>query len=564
MVNRHRSVLFSVLGAAALSSLVTHTTLVAETVPEGTTLKETQTLVRNNGTEPQSLDPHLMVGVPESNLARDLFEGLTITSPDGEIIPGVATDWKSNDGRIWTFHLREDAKWSNGDPVTAHDFVYSWQRVADPKTASPYSSFLDQAHLENATAVIHGEKPVESLGIKALDAHTLEIHLTESIPYFPKLTAHTTLMPVHAATINAHGEKWTQPDNIVGNGAYQLSFWRVNDKIVLTRNLHYWDNQNTIINEVTFLPIASEITDLNFYRSGMTDIAATVPIDLFHRVKKELGDELHINPKLCTYYYEMNHEAEVFNDPKVREALKITLNRDIIVNRVKNHGERKAYGLTPPYTSGMGEYAPAWFEASYQEQAERAKALLKEAGYSKSNPLRFEFLYNTSEGHKKIAIAVASIWKQSLDGMVEMTLTNQEWKTFLDRRYGGHYEMSSSGWCADYDEPSSFLNMLKSDSSINTARYKSEAFDRVMEEAVLAKTEDERSEMYKKAERVLDQESAILPIYYYVSARLIKPYVGGYSNQNTMDGFYTKDLYLKEPATTKRSRNSPDRHRRHR
>ncbi len=520
------------------------TQVFAADVPAGVQLADKQDLVRNNGSEPQSLDPHKVEGVPEANIIRDLMEGITLESPDGTVLPGSATSWENKDFKVWTFKIREDAKWSNGDPVTAQDFVYSWRRLADPNTASPYASYLQYAHIANIDDVIAGKKKPEELGIKALDDKTLEITLTEEVPYIPKLLAHNSMSPVHPASVEKFGEKWTQPGNYVSNGAYKLKNWVVNEKIELERNPNYWDNKKTVINNIRFLPISSEVTDVNRYRSGEIDMTYNnLPIELFQKLKKEIPDELRISPYMCTYYYEINNEKAPFNNPKVREALKLGLDRDIMVNKVKAQGDTPAYGFTPPFTDGMSAKEPEWFSGMTQAQRnEKARKLLEEAGYTKDNPLKFNLLYNTSDLHKKMAIAAASIWKKNIG--VDVQLENQEWKTFLDTRHQGTYDIARAGWCADYNEPSSFLNMMLSYSSSNTPHYKNTDFDKLMKQSLQVKTDEERAKIYQQAETVLDNDSAIVPVYYYVSTRLVKPYVGGYSGKDPLDHLHTKDLYL--------------------
>lgn len=516
----------------------------AAVVPDGVKLAEKQQLVRNNGSEPQSLDPHKIEGVPESALARDLFEGITIVGPDGEILPGSATSWENKDFTVWTFKIREDAKWSDGSPVTAQDFVYSWQRLADPNTASPYESYLQYAHIVNIDDIIAGKKKPSELGVKAIDDHTLEVTLSEAVPYLPKLIAHSSMSPVNQKVIEKYGEKWTQPANFVGNGAYNLKNWTVNERIELERSPTYWDNKKTVIDKVTYLPISSEVTDVNRYRAGEIDMTySNLPIELFQKLKKEIPDELRISPYLCTYYYEINNEKAPFNDPRVREALKLSMDRDIITYKVKNQGDIPAYGFTPPFTDGIKETKPEWFTGLSQEQRnEKARQLLEEAGYNKSNPLKFKLLYNTSDLHKKVAIAASSLWKKNLGANV--SLENQEWKTFLDTRHQGTYDVARAGWCADYNEPSSFLNMMLSNSSNNTVHYKNPEFDALMKESLRVKTDDERAAIYQKAEEILDKDSAIVPLYYYVNTRLVKPYVGGYSGKDPLDNLHTKDLYI--------------------
>ncbi|MGE9550033.1 oligopeptide ABC transporter substrate-binding protein OppA [Erwinia amylovora] len=517
---------------------------VAATVPAGVELAPKQELVKGNGDEVQSLDPHKIEGVPESNVSRDLLEGLVISDTQGHPTPGVAESWENKDGKVWTFHLRNTAKWSNGEPVTAQDFVYSWQRLADPKTASPYASYLQYGHLENIDDIIAGKKPADTLGVKAIDAHTLQVTLSESVPYFYKLLIHPSMSPVYKPAVDKFGEKWTQPENWVGNGAFKLQTHVINERIVLVRNPDYWDNANTKLDKVTFLLISSEVSDVNRYFSndGSDMTYNNMPIELFKKLQRDNPKELHVDPYLCTYYYEINNQKAPFTDPRVRAALKLGLDRDIMVNKVLAQGQLPAYSYTPPATDGAGLIKPEWFSWSQDKRNEEAKKLLAEAGYTADKPLTFELLYNTSDLHKKLAIAASSIWKKNLG--VNIKLNNQEWKTFLDTRHQGNFDVSRAAWCADYNEPTSFLNTMLSDSSNNTSHYKSAEFDKVMADAAKASNEKARSQLYAKAEQVLDKDSVIVPVYYYVNARLVKTYVGGYTGKDALDNVYDKNLYI--------------------
>ncbi|MGX7399830.1 oligopeptide ABC transporter substrate-binding protein OppA [Enterobacter sp. ESY66] len=533
----------NLVAAGILTALIAGNAAMAADVPAGVQLAEKQTLVRNNGAEVQSLDPHKIEGVPESNVNRDLFEGLLVTDVDGHPAPGVAEKWENKDFKVWTFHLRKDAKWSDGTPVTAEDFVYSWQRLANPNTASPYASYLQYGHIANIDDIIAGKKPVTDLGVKAIDANTFEVTLSEPVPYFYKLLVHPSVSPVPKSAVEKFGEKWTQPANIVTNGAYKLKDWVVNERMVLERNPQYWDNAKTVINQVTYLPISSEVTDVNRYRSGEIDMTYNnMPIELFQKLKKEIPKEVHVDPYLCTYYYEINNQKAPFTDVRVLTALKLALDRDIIVNKVKNQGDLPAYSYTPPYTDGMKLVEPEWFKWSQEKRNEEAKKLLAEAGYTADKPLTFNLLYNTSDLHKKLAIAVASIWKKNLG--VNVKLENQEWKTFLDTRHQGTFDVARAGWCADYNEPTSFLNTMLSDSSNNTAHYKSPAFDKIIADTLKVSDDAQRAELYAKSEEQLDKDSAIVPVYYYVNARLVKPWVGGYTGKDPLDNISVKNLYI--------------------
>ncbi|UYA60340.1 Oligopeptide ABC transporter, substrate-binding protein OppA [Pectobacterium sp. F1-1] len=527
---------------AALSSTMA-VSAIAATVPAGVQLAEKQELVRNNGAEVSSLDPHKIEGVPESNVSRDLLEGLVISDVNGKTVPGVAESWDNKDFKVWTFHLRKDAKWSDGTPVTAQDFVYSWQRLADPKTASPYASYLQYGHLLNIDDIIAGKKSPDTLGVKAIDDHTFEVTLSEAVPYFYKLPVYAAMSPVNKAAIEKFGDKWTQPQNWIGNGAYKLKDWVVNEKIVLERNPQYWDNAHTVINKVTYLPISSEVTDVNRYRSGEIDMTYNqLPIELFQKLKKEIPDEVKVNPYLCTYYYEINNQKPPFNDVRVRTALRLGLSQDILTNKVKNQGDIPAYGFVPPYIDGFNAQTPEWFTWSQEKRNEEAKKLLAEAGYTAQKPLTFNLLYNSSDLHKKMAIAASSIWKQNIG--VDVKLENQEWKTFLNSRQQGTHDLARGGWCADYNEPSTFLNSMLSESSNNKAHYKSKEFDALVAKSLQVKTEEERAAVYQQAEALLNKDAVIVPVYYYANTRLVKPYVGGLTGKDPQDNVYVKDLYI--------------------
>ncbi|MDW8846317.1 ABC transporter substrate-binding protein [Erwinia sp. MMLR14_017] len=516
--------------------------IVAATVPAGVELADQQAIVINNGSEVSSLDPQKIEGVPESNIILNLLEGLTTTDNRGHVVPGVAESWQSEQGKVWTFTLRKEAKWSNGEPVTAEDFVYSWQRLVDPKTASPYASYLQYAHIENIDAILSGKKKPDALGIKALDAHHLQIKLSEPVPYFIALTAHTSLKPVNRKAIEQWGEQWTQPEHYVGNGAYTLSEWVINEKILLKRNSGYWNNAKTVINSATFLPIASEASDVNRYRSGEIDMTnSALPPDLFPTLKKTLGAQVHISPLLCTFYYELNNKRAPFNDPRVRTAVKLTLDRNIITDKIMGQGQIPAGGFTPPFIDGAELTEPDWMKLTQQQRNDQAKKLLAEAGYSSEKPLTFRLLYNTSDVNKKQAIAAASMWNKNLGAKV--ALDNQEWKTMLDSRHQGNFDVARATWCSDYNEPSTFLNAMLSNSSNNTAFYKSEKFDALMAKS-LTVSDRERAAIYQQAERQLDNDSAIVPVYYRVSARLVKPWVGGFTGKDPQDLTDLKYFYI--------------------
>lgn len=532
----------SIALAATLSGSV-----LAATVPAGTELAPKQELVYNISTNPATLDPQKMEGDVEGQYARQLFEGLVTSDESGHILPGVAKSWDhSADFKTWTFHLRDDAKWSNGDPVTAQDFVYAWQRLADPKTAAPYSTYLKYLTLQNAADIVQGKKAPTELGVKAVDDHTLQLNLDSSIPYVDKLVEHYVLFPVHKATVEKFGDQWTKAENIVGNGAFKLDKLIVNEKSELSPNPNYWDVANTVLTKITLLPIESATTDVNRYRAGEIDISGKeIPTEMFQRLKTDLPKELHVAPILCTYVYEINNKKAPFNDVRVRQALSLAMDRNIITDKVVAQGQVPAYHFTPPYINGGEKLTnPEWAEWTQAKRNEEAIKLLTEAGFSKQKPLDFTILYNTSENHKKIAIAAASIWKQNLAGLVNAKMENQEWKTYLDSRHQGNYDVARAGWCADYNEASTFVNYFLSDSGNNTAFYKNPEYDAAVKSALSAESDEQRAVDYAKAETFFSNDVPSVPVYHYVQPRLIKEYVKGYAAKHPASNYYLKDVYL--------------------
>lgn len=530
------------LGAGLAVASASFSSLAAN-VPAGTKLADKQEFVRGNGTEVASIDPHKTEGVPESHVIRDLLEGLVNQDANGKTVPGVAESWETTDNKTFIFHLRKDAKWSNGDPVTADDFVYSFKRAVDPATASPYSWYIEMTTMVNAADIIAGKKDKETLGVKALDANTLEVNLETSVPYFVKMMGHTTVKPVHRATVEKWGDQWTKPEHFVGNGAYVVDKWTVNERLVLKRNPYYWDNAHTVIDQVTYLPIENQVAEMNRFLSGEIQMTYELPLEHFKRLKKEYPESVNVKGNLCTYYYGFNNQKAPFDDVRVRKALSYAIDRDIVANAILGQGQKPAYFMTPEITADFNPEMPAYGKMTQKERIAEAKKLLAEAGFDKSHPLEFTLLYNTSENHKKIATAIQSMWKQALG--VNITLENQEWKTFLDTRREGNYDVTRAGWCGDYNEASSFLSLMQSNNSSNDQKYHSADYDAVMEKALNAKTDEEREALYVEAEKLLARDMPIAPIYQYVTSRLVSPQLGGYPVNNAEDKIYTKDLYIK-------------------
>ena len=519
----------------------------AAKVPEGTQLAEKQEIVINNGAEPQSFDPHKTEGVPESQISYQLLEGLVSKDADGNIIPAVAVSWESTpDYKTWTFKLRPEAKWSNGEPVTAHDFVFAWQRLADPTTAAPYSSYLNYMQIENAQDIIEGKKKPSELGVKATDDHTFVVSLSSPVPYLVGMTAHQSVLPVPKSVVEKLGDAWVKKENFVGNGAYKLTNHVINEKIEFERSPTYWNDKETVINKATFLSIPLATTDVQRYRAGETDITNYgLPTELFAKLKAELPNELFVVRSLSTYMYEINNKKAPFDNVKVRKALNLALDRSVITDKVLGQGQTPTYVFTPTYIGeGSAIKQPAYSEQSMADRNAEAIKLLEEAGFSKSNPLKFTILYNTNENHKKIAIAAASLWKSNTKGLVDVKLENQEWKTYIDTRRQGNYDVARAGWAADYDQATTFLNYFLSNSSNNTAFYQNKAYDEALAESYKATDAEGRMAAYAKAEEVLAADAGVVPVYNYVNTRLVKPYVKGYEGKDPQDHIYLRNLYL--------------------
>ncbi|MBZ7622726.1 ABC transporter substrate-binding protein [Klebsiella michiganensis] len=530
-----------VLVAVGLFSMVIPA--LAAQVPPGTALAEKQELVRNNGSEPSSLDPHKVESDVENNIISDLFEGLVSVSPAGEIEPRLAEKWENKDNTVWTFHLRPGVTWSDGTAITAQDIVWSWQRLVSPLTASPYASYPGNMHIVNGAEIAQGQKAPETLGVKAVDDATLEVTLTQPNAAFLAMLAHPSLVPLDKVLISRYGDKWTKPEHIVTSGPYKLSQWVVNERIVAERNPRYWDNAHTVINKVTYLPISSETADVNRYKAGEIDIVYTVPINQFAQLKKTMGDQLDVSPQLATYYYEFNTTRPPFNDPRVRRALNMALDKDIIAEKVLGQGQRPAWLISQPDIGGVKLHNPEYASWPREKRIAEAKKLLSEAGYNETHPLVFNLLYNTSESHQRIAIAASSMWKKNLG--VEAKLQNQEWKTMLDAMHTHNFDAVRYAWIADYDDAATFLNNFRTGDSENTSQYSNPAYDEALRNAAKASDTTARGKFYQQAEDLLGQDVPAIPVYHYVRTHLVKPWVGGFT-PDKLGYYYTKDMYIKK------------------
>jgi oligopeptide transport system substrate-binding protein len=532
------------LSRAALVAGLLSTTMItasyAATVPEGTKLAAEQTFRYRVLDAINSLDPQVVEDVDSANVVNNLFEGLFSEDAAGNPVPGVAESFSVNaDNSVYTFKLR-DAKWSNGEPVTAQDFVFGWRRAVDPALASPYAYFVGLAGIKNADDIVAGKLKPEDLGVKAIDDKTLEVTLSGSVPYFVKTLAHATLFPAPQKVVEQFGKDWTKVENIVGNGAYKLTENNPGERVVIERNPGYWDDAKTVINRVEFLTINDENQGLTRYLAGEVD-QTDVPAGQFPKLKGEYPEEAFSVPNLCTYYFSINvtdSAPDALKDAKVREALYLAVDRDVIVNNILQGGQQPAYTFTPPATAGFkAPDAPA-AAMTQAERDEKAKALLAEAGITAENPLSFEYIYNTSDAHKKIATVVAQMYKEKLG--VEMTIRDMEFATLLDTRHQKNYAVARNAWCGDYNEASTFLSLMDSKSSQNDSGYNNADVDKLLADS---KVSTDPNPLYTQIEEKILADVPIVPIYFYTKVFMQKPAVKGWPYNNVEQIWYAKDFY---------------------
>ncbi len=535
------------LRTSAIATLVASTMLVAPAFAAGThpttgeALADDQTFTYRVLDEHSSVDPQVVEDVTGAEVVRDLFEGLMNQDADGKLVPGVATGFTTNDDKtVYTFTLRDNAKWSNGDPVIASDFVYAWQRAVDPELSSPYAWYMEITSIENAGAVIAGDAAPSELGVKAIDDRTLEVTLSAPLPYFATMTTHSTMFPAPRSVIEAHGADWTKPENIVSNGAYVLTEHLPNERSVRERNPMYWNNDNTIIEKVVALVINDENVALTRFMAGELD-RTEVPAGQYPRLKEENPDIAISFPRLCNYYYTFNLSEdgpEVFKDVRVRKALAMAIDRKIIVENVLAGGQPEAYSFTPAAVAG---FEPPESEMASMDQPARdalAKQLLADAGYGPDNPLKFNMIYNTSEAHKKIAVAMSQMWKQKLG--VEAELGNMEWKVFLETRGNQDFDLARGAWCGDYNEASTFLDLLTSPSGYNDGKFSSPELDALMQQA---RTSSDTTPLYTQVEYIIAAEQPVIPIYHYAGVYMMDSDVGNWPVNNVEQNWYSRDLY---------------------
>jgi oligopeptide transport system substrate-binding protein len=529
----HAALLLAAL--AAVAALPTQ----AAVVPPGVQLHPTQTLIRNNGSEPESLDPAIAESVGANNITRDLFEGLTANDADGRIIPGAAESWKQLNPTTWTFKLRANGKWSNGDPVTADDFVYGIRRFLDPKTGSKYATTYG-VFLLNGREVAGGKKPVTELGVKAIDRLTLEIRTAYPVAFLPGLLSNNNLGAVHRASQEKHGRDWTKPGNLVGNGAFVLKEWQVNSKVVLEKNPQYWDAANVQLTRVTYLPIEDGNVDVKMFESGQNEMVYQLPPGTYEQMKKQYPKEVRNAPMLGLRYYSLQNQSAAFKDVRVRKALSMVLDRDILAQKVTADGQDPAYGLIVKGMEGADMDAYDWAKWPMAKKVEEAKKLLAAAGVKPGTT--YKFAYNTSEYHKKMAIFAQSEWKTKLGLNIE--LEAMEFKVLLKRRHDGQFEIARNGFIADYNDATNFLALVRCDSDQNDNRNCNREAEKILEQGIQQTDVAKRRALLTQATKMIMEDYPMIPLAQYSLPRLVKSYVGGYSLNNAQDRFRSKDFYI--------------------
>jgi ABC-type oligopeptide transport system substrate-binding subunit len=501
-----------------------------------------QMLHRSIDAEPESLDFHKARSTAAGDVQRDLGEGLTGYTPDGELVARAAESWEiSEDGRDYSFSLRRDGRWSTGEPVTAEDFVYSFRRLVDPATASFYSQSVSD--IENAEAIVTGEKALEDLAVTASGDYELKVRLARPTPYFLALLTHPSMFPVHRASVEQHGDAHARPGRLVTNGAYTLVAWELGSLIELRRNEHYRDNPSTAIDRVRHYFIPEPAVELNRYRAGELHITKNVPPEAFARIRRERPDELRVAPYLSVYYYGFNLTRPPFKgNLELRRALSMAIDRRSLTENVTGRGETPAWSWVPPGVYNYGERRLPYMSMSDEERKAAARRAYAKAGYSDSNPLKVEIRYNTSDTHQRIALAIQSMWREVLG--VETTLINEEFQVLLSNMRAKQVtQVFRSSWLGDYNDANTFLQVMLSDAPSNMTGYNSEEFDSLVARAAEQTDPGKRRSYMEQAEAVLLADHPVIPIYFLMSRHLVSPRVEGWGD-NVLDYHYSQHLSL--------------------
>lgn len=496
------------------------------------------------GAEPAALDPHLTTGLTEYSVMLALLEGLTTLHPETMAVePGVAQSWHiSEDLKRYTFYFNPEARWSNNERVTPQDFIFSFKRILSPVLGAPYAYMLYP--MRGAKAFHNGQSSdFSSVGVSAPDDYTLIIELESPTPYFLSMLSHNTWWPVHPPTILEHGtitdriSKWTKPGNFIGNGPFILKRWRLNNGINVVRNPHYRARSEVSLNGIHFLPIAVQSEERAF-RAGHLHLTSSVPIHRIDWYRENQPERLRFDTALGVYYYMLNTERGPLADSRVRQALAYAINREDLTTHVLRAGQKPAFHFTPPNTGGYEARA----RLPYNPELARKK--LAEAGYPEGKGFpKLQLLFNTSESHRTLAVAIQEIWKKELG--IEIELHNQEWKAYLATRQSGDFDILRAAWYGDYDDPHTFLSLGESDNGNNHTNWHDPRYDALIEKAAKERDPAARMELFQQAETILVDALPVIPIYFYVTSRLIHPAVKGW-HPSLLDNHPYQAIHLEE------------------
>ncbi|QIK39426.1 peptide ABC transporter substrate-binding protein [Pontivivens nitratireducens] len=504
-----------------------------------------QTYFRGSDGDPETLDQHKTSTVVEANLLRDMFEGLVVYDASANVVPGVAADWEvSLDGLSYTFNLRDDAKWSNGDPVVAGDFVYSLQRIMNPETGAKYANILYP--IKNALAINSGEAEPETLGVVALDDHTLQINLEQPTPFFLELLTHQTGLPVHPGTVEEFGADFVQPQNHVSNGAYTLEEFSLGDKIVLNKNPEFHSADSVSIETVEFLPFEDRATCVRRWEAGEVHSCSDLPAEDINRLKEDYGDNVRIAPYLGTYYYSVNTTREPFDDPRVRQAMSMVIDREFLAEEIFTGTMVPAESFVPPGIGNYVEDSPRfdWADMSMLDREDAAIALMEEAGYGPDTPLPVEISYNTSENHRNAATAIADMW--SILGIETAYNVRDASAHYAMLRDEKDFDVARAGWIGDYSDPQNFLFLVESDNDgFNYPAYQNPEYDALMDKAAAETDLDTRAEILAEAERMFLADTPQIALLYYSSRSMVSDDLHGWED-NIQNVHATRFLSIAE------------------
>ena len=529
--------------ASRILVLITSLAIVAGCGGKDDDVEAVQTLQRGLPADVETLDPQQARSTQAADIQRDLAEGLFRFDANNEAVPASVESWEvSDDGLTYTFTLREDLRWSNGDAVTADHFVAGMRRLVDPTLAAFYAEML--IDLENAEGIVSGDIPVSMLGAEAIDDRTLVLRLVRPTPYLDQVLAHPSTFPVHTPSLAEYGEDFAKPGRFVSNGAYVLDAWIPGSVIALKRNEHYWNNDATAIDAVNWHVIVQDSAELSRYRAGELHITSTVPSDSFAQVQQQYGDQLKVAPFLAIYYLGYNLTKPPFEDNRaLRRALSMAIDREELTTKVTARGEAPAYSWVPPGIDGYEPVRMGFAALGKEEREQLARRLYKEAGYSEDNPLEIEIRYNTGDTHRRIVVAVQSMWRDVLG--FEATLHNEEFRVLLENvKQADITQVFRLSWVGDYIDPNTFLAALRSDNPQNTTKYSSADYDDFMARAGAQVDPKQRALFLGEAERVMLADYPLIPLYFYVTRHLVHPDIEGWGD-NPLDYHYSQDLSFK-------------------